>query len=134
MNIQNSAVIEAAARLAAARAGRDESEAQSVTAFVRTHSTDFTPHHCGVGSTADELAAAALPLWRAAAGAAGGARARAAGDNTRASDAATYRDRLGAALAASSGDASELLRRYGDAFPSAYRDYVAPEGRLQPMR
>ena len=127
MNIQNSAVIEAAARLAAARAGRDESEAQSVTAFVRTLYKDFSPHQCGVGSTADELAAAALPLWRAAAGAAGGARARAAGDNTRASDAATYRDRLGAALAASSGDASELLRRYGDAFPSAYRDYVAPE-------
>lgn len=76
MNIQNSAVIEAAARLAAARAGRDESEAQSVTAFVRTLYKDFSPHQCGVGSTADELAAAALPLWRAAAGAAGGARAR----------------------------------------------------------
>ena len=67
MNIQNSAVIEAAARLAAARAGRDESEAQSVTAFVRTLYKDFSPHQCGVGSTAAELAAAALPLWRAAA-------------------------------------------------------------------
>lgn len=47
MNIQNSAVIEAAARLAAARAGRDESEAQSVTAFVRTLYKDFSPHQCG---------------------------------------------------------------------------------------
>ncbi len=76
MNIQNSALIEAAARLAAAQTSQGEGEAQSISAFIRTLYKDFSPHHGGAGLTADELVAAALPLWRTAAGAAGaGARA-----------------------------------------------------------
>jgi glutamate dehydrogenase len=123
MNIQNTALVEAAARLAAAQASEDDGDSQSVSTFVRSLYKNFSPRDGDAGLTADELAAAALPLWRAAAGAkapAGG------GAHDRAADAASYRDRLGIALAASP-EGRTLLPRYGDAFPSAYRDYVTPE-------
>src|SRR5215212_8534907 len=95
MNIQNTALVEAAARLAAAQASEDDGDSQSVSAFVRSLYENFSPRDGDAALTADELAAAALSLWRAAAGAkapsGGGAHDRAA----------SYRDRLGIALAAS---------------------------------
>jgi len=100
MNIQNTALVEAAARIAAEQAG---SEQQAVSAFIRALYKNFSPHG-DFALTADQLAAAALPLWRAAAGAASGATA--GGES--------YRKRLGAALAKTSADgAAALLARYG---------------------
>ena len=123
MNIQNTALVEAAARLAAAQASEDDGDSQSVAAFVRSLYENFSPRDGDKGLTADELAAAALPLWRAVAGAKAPTGGSAHG---RAAEAASYRDRLGIALAASP-EGRDLLPLYGDAFPSAYRDYVTPE-------
>src|SRR4051794_31786051 len=122
MNIQNTALVEAAARLAAAQASEDDGDSQSVSTFVRSLYKNFSPRDGDAGLTADELAAAALPLWRAAAGAkapAGG------GAHDRAADAASYRDRLGIALAASP-EGRTLPPPYRHAFPSAYPHYATP--------